>query len=60
MALASAQDDADQSRRIDKYGPSDRRRYNGWLRDARLSALAVLQCPAQAQMLSWYQSDTLE
>jgi hypothetical protein len=24
-----------------------------------LSALVVLQCPGQAQMLSWYQSDTL-
>jgi hypothetical protein len=30
-----------------------------WLRDARLSALVVLQCHGQAQMLSWYQSDTL-
>jgi hypothetical protein len=30
----------------------DRRCHNGWLRDARLSALVVLQCPDQVQMPS--------
>jgi hypothetical protein len=56
MALASAQKRmmliSPQDRQIRTDAP-DRRRHNGWLRDARLSALVVLQCPAQVQMPSW-------
>ena len=52
MALASEQKRMMLISRegLGKYGPTDRRRHNGWLRDARLSALAVLQCPGQVEM----------
>ena len=61
MALASARDDADQSRRIDKYGPTLLTGIATMDADVTrwLSALGVLRCPGQAQMLSWCQSDTL-
>ncbi len=57
MALASAQ----KERRIDKCGPTLLTGIAMMDADVtrRLSAPAVLQCSGQAQMLSWYQPDTL-
>ena len=56
MALASAQkkDNADQPRRIDKHGPMLLTGVATMDTDVTrgLSALVVLQCPGQAQVLS--------
>jgi hypothetical protein len=59
--ISTENDDCHQRRGIDKYGPTLPTGVGTMDADVtrRLSPLVVLQCPRQAQTLSWYQSDTL-